>query len=51
MKILIKSLAIAYLTELSSALCKECGENSMAFAIESTGKIEILILSFSFHFP
>jgi stage III sporulation protein AD len=43
-KILIKTLSIAYIAHISSELCRECGENTIAFAIESTGKIEIIIL-------
>lgn len=44
-EILLKTLAIAYMTQISSELCRECGENSIAFAIETSGKIEIVILS------
>ena len=45
MKILAKALGIAYMTQISSELCRECGENNIAFGIESAGKIEIIILS------
>lgn len=45
MKILAKSLGIAYMTQISSELCRECGEGNIAFGIESAGKIEIIILS------
>ena len=45
MKILLKSFSIAYITQISSELCRECGENNIAFTIESAGKIEIIILS------
>ena len=45
MKILMKSLAIAYMTQISSELCRECGENNIAFEIETVAKIEIIILS------
>jgi stage III sporulation protein AD len=45
MKILLKSLAIAYMTQISSELCRECGEGNIAFEIETVGKIEIIILS------
>ena len=45
MKILLKSFSIAYMTQISSELCRECGENNIAFGIESAGKIEIVILS------
>ena len=45
MKILLKAFSIAYITQISSELCKECDESSIAFGIESAGKIEIIILS------
>ena len=45
MKILAKAMGIAYMTQISSELCRECGENNIAFGIESAGKIEIIILS------
>ena len=44
MEIILKTLAIAYMTQISSELCKESGENSIAFCIETVGKIEIIIL-------
>ena len=45
MEIILKTLAIAYMTQISAELCRECGENSIAFGIETVGKIEIVILS------
>ena len=45
MKLLTKALGIAYMTQISSEICRECGENNIAFGIESAGKIEIIILS------
>ena len=45
MEIILKTLAIAYITQISSEMCRECGENSIAFGIETVGKIEIVILS------
>ena len=45
MEIILKTLAIAYMTQISSEMCKESGENSIAFGIETVGKIEIVILS------
>ena len=45
MEIILKTLAIAYMTQISSELCRECGENSIALGIETVGKIEIVILS------
>ena len=45
MEIILKTLAIAYMTQISAEICRECGENSIAFGIETVGKIEIVILS------
>ena len=45
MEIMLKTLAIAYMTQISSELCRDCGENNIAFGIETVGKIEIVILS------
>lgn len=45
MEIILKTLAIAYMTQLSSELCRDCGENNIASGIEIAGKIEIIILS------
>ena len=44
-EILLKTLAIAFMTQISSELCRECGENSIAFGIETVGKIEMVLLS------
>lgn len=43
--ILLKALGIGYITQISSDLCRDCGENSIAFGIESVGKTEIIILA------
>ncbi len=45
LEIIVKSLAIAYITHISSELCRDCGENGIATGIETVGKIEIIILS------
>ena len=45
MEIILKTLAIAYMTQISGEMCRECGENSIAFGIETVGKIEIVVLS------
>lgn len=45
MEIILKTLAIAYMTQISSEMCRECGESSIAFGVEAVGKIEIIILS------
>ena len=45
MQIILKTLAIAYMTQISGEMCRECGESSIAFGIETVGKIEIIVLS------
>ena len=44
--IIIKALGIGYLTQISSELCRESGEGTIATGIETVGKIELIILSF-----
>ena len=44
-KLIIKSLSIAYVTQISSNVCKDCGENSLSLCIDTVGKIEILVLA------
>lgn len=44
-EIIFKALAIAYMTQISSELCMECGENSIARGIEIVGKLEMVILT------
>ena len=39
--IIIKVLAIAYITEFSSALCQDAGEKTIASKIELAGKLAI----------
>ena len=41
----LKACLIAYITEFSSALCKDAGENAIAVKTEMAGKISILFLS------
>lgn len=43
--LIIKALSIAYLTHITSNICKDCGENSLATGIDTIGKIEILVLA------
>ena len=45
MKIILKSLAIAFIVQISSEICRDCGENNIAAGIETIGKIEIILLS------
>lgn len=44
--IIIKALGIGYLTQISSELCRESGEGTIATGIETVGKIELIVLSF-----
>ena len=44
-EIILKALAIAYMTQISVEICRESGESSIAFGIETVGKIEIVVLS------
>lgn len=43
--IIIKVLAIAYITEFTAQLCKDAGENSIASKVEFGGKIMIFGVS------
>lgn len=43
--IILKSLGICYITQLGSSCCKDCGENSMAIVVETSGKIAILLVA------
>jgi len=43
--VLIKALGVAILTHISSEICRDCGENTVASAVELAGKCEILLLS------
>ena len=43
--IIIKALAIAYITEFTSQLCKDAGESSIASKVELAGKIFIFIVA------
>ena len=45
LEIFLKALAIAYMTQISSDLCKDSGETGIATGIEAVGKVEILLLS------
>lgn len=44
-KIVIKALGISYLTQITSSVCKDCGENGLAGSIENVGRIELLLLA------
>lgn len=45
-QVLLKALGIAYITELSAALCRDTNETSLAAGVELAGKAEILVISF-----
>lgn len=44
-EVLIKALAICYITQLATDTCKDSGENAIAGKIEMAGKIAIIIIS------
>lgn len=43
--ILIKALAISYITQLASDCCKDSGENAIAAKVDFAGRIAILLIS------
>jgi stage III sporulation protein AD len=43
--IILKSLGIAYITEFTSAICKDAGEKSIAGKVELAGKIAIFFVA------
>lgn len=43
--IIIKVLAVAYITEFTSQLCRDSGENSIAAKVELAGKIIIFCIA------
>lgn len=40
----LKALGIAFIAQLASDLCKDCGENSLASKVELAGKCAILLV-------
>ena len=44
-ELVLKVLSIAYITQITSDICRDCGENSFASGVDTIGKIEIVILS------
>lgn len=44
-KILFKALGICYLTQFSADICRDCNENAIASAVETAGKIQLIILA------
>ena len=45
LSILLKCLGVCYLTGLGSTLCKEAGQQAIAFQLELAGRIIILLLA------
>jgi len=43
--LICKAIGIAWLTQLGTDLCKDCGENAIASAVELCGKIFLAVLS------
>lgn len=43
--VLIKSLAICYMTSIASDSCKDCGETAIASRIDFAGKIALLLIT------
>ena len=43
--LMLKSLAISFCCKMSSEICRDCGENSLASRIELAGKASIVIIS------
>lgn len=41
--ILLKVMGVAFLTELSIGICKDCNENALAVKVEIAGKLSILL--------
>lgn len=44
-KSVIKVIAVAYFTEITSALCRDAGENGIAAKLELGGRVSVLILT------
>ncbi len=42
--LLLRGLGVAMLTQLSSDLCRQCGETTLAGGVELAGKAELLLL-------
>lgn len=42
--VIIKAISIAYITQITSEICSDCGESSLARGVDTVGKMEILIL-------
>ena len=45
LEIMMRCLGVALITEISSSICRECGENGISGGVELVGKLEILLLA------
>ena len=45
LSLILKAISIAYITQVTSEICRDCDEGMLANGIDTVGKIEILILS------
>ncbi len=43
--IMMRCLGVAVICEISSAICRECGENGLSGGVELIGKLEILVIA------
>lgn len=43
--VLLKALAVCYITQLASDCCRDCGETAVAAKIDFAGKMAILLIS------
>lgn len=44
-EIIFKALGICYITQIGVDCCHDCGENSLASALELSGKISVLLVA------
>ena len=42
--VMIKALGISFLVKICSDICRDCGEGSLAFGVESAGKVSIIYM-------
>lgn len=42
--VMLKSLGISFLVKVCSDICKDCGEGSLAFGVESAGKLCVVYM-------
>lgn len=43
--ILLKVMGVAFLTEISIGICRDCSENALAVKVETAGRLAMLIFS------